>query len=59
MKMNKYFDHTLLAANATRSEVEQLCKEAREYDFMSVCVNPYLYSYRLSIRANEHKSQGF
>ena len=41
MKMNKYFDHTLLAANATRSEVEQLCKEAREYDFMSVCVNPY------------------
>ncbi len=41
MKMNKYFDHTLLAANATRSEVEQLCKEAKEYDFMSVCVNPY------------------
>lgn len=41
MEMNKYFDHTLLAANATRSEVEQLCKEAKEYDFMSVCVNPY------------------
>ena len=41
MKMNKYFDHTLLAENATKSEVEQLCKEAREYDFMSVCVNPY------------------
>lgn len=41
MKMNKYFDHTLLAANATRNEVEQLCKEAKEYDFMSVCVNPY------------------
>lgn len=41
MKMNKYFDHTLLAANATRGEVEQLCKEAKEYDFMSVCVNPY------------------
>lgn len=44
MKMNKYFDHTLLAANATRSEVEQLCKEAKEYDFMSVCVNPYFVS---------------
>lgn len=41
MKMNKYFDHTLLAANATRNEVEELCKEAKEYDFMSVCVNPY------------------
>ncbi|HBN00662.1 MAG TPA: deoxyribose-phosphate aldolase [Firmicutes bacterium] len=41
MKMNKYFDHTLLAANATKSEIEQLCKEAKEYDFMSVCVNPY------------------
>ncbi len=41
MKINKYFDHTLLAANASKEEIIKLCKEAKEYDFMSVCVNPY------------------
>jgi deoxyribose-phosphate aldolase len=32
-------DHTLLKAEATRSDVERLCKEALEYQFASVCVN--------------------
>lgn len=32
-------DHTLLKPEATRSDVERLCKEAREYQFASVCVN--------------------
>lgn len=41
MMINKFFDHTLLAANATDAEVTKLCEEAKEYDFMSVCVNPY------------------
>ncbi len=41
MKMNKYFDHTLLAANASKEAIIKLCSEAKEYDFMSVCVNPY------------------
>lgn len=41
MKINKYFDHTLLAANATKEDIVKLCSEAKEYDFMSVCVNPY------------------
>lgn len=41
MEMNKYFDHTLLAANATKEAVLKLCSEAKEYNFMSVCVNPY------------------
>ncbi len=41
MKINKYFDHTLLAANATEEKVTKLCNEAKEYDFMSVCINPY------------------
>ena len=35
-----YIDHTLLKADATREQVTQLCKEAREYHFASVCVNP-------------------
>ena len=34
-------DHTLLKAEATRAEIERLCREAAKYHFASVCVNPY------------------
>lgn len=40
MKLSKYIDHTLLQADATKAEIVKLCEEAKEYDFMSVCVNP-------------------
>ena len=33
-------DHTLLKPDASRAEVEKLCREAAEYHFASVCVNP-------------------
>jgi deoxyribose-phosphate aldolase len=33
-------DHTLLKADATKAEIEALCREAAEYRFASVCVNP-------------------
>ena len=33
-------DHTLLKPEATASQIEQLCKEAKECGFASVCVNP-------------------
>ncbi|ANU17005.1 deoxyribose-phosphate aldolase [Planococcus maritimus] len=33
-------DHTLLKAEATAPQIEQLCKEAAEHHFASVCVNP-------------------
>ena len=33
-------DHTLLKPDASRPEVEKLCREAAEYHFASVCVNP-------------------
>ena len=33
-------DHTLLKPDATRSEIETLCREAREYAFATVCLNP-------------------
>jgi deoxyribose-phosphate aldolase len=39
--MNRYIDHTLLKADATATQVEKLCAEAREFDFFSVCVNSY------------------
>jgi deoxyribose-phosphate aldolase len=33
-------DHTLLKPDATHSDIETLCREAAEYKFASVCVNP-------------------
>lgn len=33
-------DHTLLKPEATQAQIVQLCAEAREYHFASVCVNP-------------------
>lgn len=34
-------DHTLLKPEATRADVLKLCREASQYKFASVCVNPY------------------
>jgi deoxyribose-phosphate aldolase len=33
-------DHTLLKADATATEIENLCREAAEFRFATVCVNP-------------------
>jgi len=41
MISTKYFDHTILKADATEAQVEKICNEALENDFMSVCVNQY------------------
>jgi len=35
-----YIDHTLLKQNATSDQIIQLCQEAKEYHFASVCINP-------------------
>ena len=40
-ELAKMIDHTILKANATQSDIEKLCEEAKEYNFASVCVNPY------------------
>lgn len=37
----KYFDHTLLKADATKEQIMKVCREAGEYGFASVCVNSY------------------
>ncbi len=36
----RYIDHTLLRPDATYDQIDKLCKEAMEYGFASVCVNP-------------------
>ena len=44
MNLNKLIDHTLLKADATSAQIKQLCQEAKDYDFKSVCVNPAFVS---------------
>ncbi len=36
----RYIDHTLLKADATEDQVRELCAQALEYNFRSVCINP-------------------
>ena len=39
MQLNRYIDHTMLKANATRADIEKLCQEAKQHEFASVCIN--------------------
>ena len=39
-ELAKTIDHTLLKADATRSDIERLCEEARQYHFACVVVFP-------------------
>jgi deoxyribose-phosphate aldolase len=38
--VSSMIDHTLLKPDATRGDIEKLCREAREFQFATVCVNP-------------------
>lgn len=40
MNYNRMIDHTLLAPDATESQIKKICDEAKEHHFASVCVNP-------------------
>ncbi len=40
-ELAKFIDHTLLKPEATEKDIRQLCSEAAEYHFATVCVNPY------------------
>ncbi len=39
-RLLRMIDHTLLKQTATRTDIKNLCDEAREYGFYSVCVQP-------------------
>ncbi len=47
-KLAGMIDHTLLAPDASKSELETVCREAMDYNFCTVCVNscniPYVAS---------------
>lgn len=40
LDMARFIDHTLLKPEATAAEIDQLCREAEQYNFASVCINP-------------------
>lgn len=48
-----YIDHTLLKPDATEDQIRQLCAEAVEFGFASVCVNPSWTSLASQLLANE------
>lgn len=37
----RYIDHTLLKPDCTKQQIITLCDEAKEYNFATVCINPY------------------
>ena len=39
-EVSSMIDHTLLKPDATRAEIDKLCREAAEFHFATVCVNP-------------------
>lgn len=39
MQLSRFIDHTLLKADAKSEQIHQLCNEAKENNFFSVCVN--------------------
>ena len=53
---SKYFDHTILKADAKKEDIEKICKEAIEYKFASVCVNSYWTRYVAQLLSNSDVS---
>ncbi len=49
LNIAKYIDHTNLKPYATFKDIEKLCKEAIEYGFYGVCVNPFYVSFAKSL----------
>lgn len=43
-QLAQYIDHTLLKPVATAADFRTLCQEAKEYNFKTVCVNPWAIS---------------
>lgn len=40
MQLSDYIDHTVLKPETGADQIVRLCREAREYQFKAVCVNP-------------------
>jgi deoxyribose-phosphate aldolase len=44
VEVARWIDHTILKPEATIHQVKQICEEALEYNFASVCINPSFVS---------------
>ncbi|QSF13773.1 deoxyribose-phosphate aldolase [Mycoplasma sp. Mirounga ES2805-ORL] len=44
-KYNQMIDHTYLKADATKKDIDKIIKEAKEYNFKTVCVNSSYVEY--------------
>ena len=54
ISLSSLIDHTNLRPDALHSDIEVLCKEAIQYKFASVCINPVYVSYAKSILKDEN-----
>ncbi|UOQ46341.1 deoxyribose-phosphate aldolase [Halobacillus salinarum] len=45
----KMIDHTQLKPDTTKEKITQICKEAKEHHFASVCINPHWVKYSYSL----------
>ncbi len=39
-QVSSLIDHTILKADATEKQIRELCEEAKQFNFASVCINP-------------------
>jgi deoxyribose-phosphate aldolase len=59
LELAKFIDHTILKPEATAEDIERLCREAKEYGFAAVCINPhYVRSAAKFIEGSELKVCG-
>src|SRR5690625_2903939 len=45
----QYIDHTILNAYATEADIQRVCEEAKEYNYKTVCIQPYRVKYAKEI----------
>ncbi len=50
-ELARVIDHTLLKPEASAAAVEELCSQAKEYNFIAVCVNPSHVSFSVTALA--------
>lgn len=43
--ITQYIDHTVLKADAVTADIDKICQEAVEYNFKTVCIQPYWVPY--------------
>lgn len=44
-QLNRTIDHTLLAPESTQTDIDRIIREAKDYHFRSVMINPYWVAY--------------